>query len=143
MLRHDTPELVWDEEFIARDNAVTALAGMVVCVRDPQKVSLRYARFTGSELIKSRDNFTVNLDRGRLCFVSEQQCRDLIPELRIPEPPFMAAVILESCSLSCTSSFFAKRSINHMVVSKDILRVHPEEVRGTSIIIVNEGTIWP
>jgi len=143
MLRHDTPDLVWGSELIARDNAVTALAGMIVCVKDPQEVSQRFARFARRKPVKTKEIFTVNLDRGRLCFVSAYQCRNLIPELQIPELPFMAAVILESCSLSDTRSFFTKRLIRYVSVSKDILRVDPEEAEGTSIIIVQEGVLWP
>ncbi len=49
ILRHETPDLVWQDSAIARDNALAGLAGVLVCTDDPAEAAARHARFTGRE----------------------------------------------------------------------------------------------
>ena len=65
MLRQETPDLVWQEHLLARDNGIAALGGVLLCVDDPVAVSHRFSGFTGRGAPGGEDKRVIGLDRGR------------------------------------------------------------------------------
>ena len=82
ILRHETPDVVWQPSMIPRHNGVSGLSGVVICTDDPSEAADRYARFTGRGL----DGAGVALDRGRLDFVDPAGLSRIVPAARPPRP---------------------------------------------------------
>ena len=102
ILRQETPDLVWREDLIARENGLSALQGILIAVFDPENAVDRFSRFTGKIANGKNGHFNIDLDRGQISIVSEKKCLELLPQIEIPALPYMAAVILESENLSKT-----------------------------------------
>ena len=143
ILRQETPELVWREDLIARENGVSALQGILIAVFDPENAVDRFSRFTGKVANGTNGHFNIDLDRGQISIVSKKKCLELLPQIEIPALPYMAAVILESENLSKTKSFFDKEAINYTQLSDGIIRINQSDAMGATIIIVARGEQWP
>lgn len=143
ILKQETPDLVWQDHLIARDNHLIALAGILLCVADPAEAASRFARFTGRDVVGGSDYCTIDLDRGRLGFASAEAFAKIMPEVEIPDLPYMAAVALESANLADTHEFFIQRGVRCISGTERTLRVDPAEAQGSALVIIAEGEIWP
>lgn len=78
-------------------NRAHRLTDVLLCVDDPCQASTRFGRFVGRAAGPAGDGaFQLDLDRGRLSFVTPQRLRELLPEIEIPTTPFMAAIALNT-----------------------------------------------
>ena len=144
MLRQETPDLVWQDHLLARDNGVVALAGMLLCVDDPASASDRFARFTGREATGAGDYRIIDLDRGRLGFASADRCRTLVPGITVPTTPFMAAVALQAEDPVKIKTRCADRGIELLDdVGDGTVRIDPSAAMGAAMVIGGPDTTWP
>jgi hypothetical protein len=143
MLTQNTPALVWQDHLIARDNAVSALTGVLLCVADPTEAATRYARFAGKSATGDRHYMTIDLDRGRLGFATRRRAQELLPGLVIPSLPFMAAVGLASADIDATRAFMAARDVVLLDEGADWLCIDPSEAAGGALMIRARGDAWP
>jgi hypothetical protein len=143
MLTQNTPDKVWQDRFIARDNGVSALTGMLLCVADPAEAATRFASFAGKSASGDRHYMTVELDRGRLGFATRRRAQEMLPGLVVPSLPFMAAVGLSSADIRATRDFMDARGILMMDEGDDWLCVDPDEAAGAVMMIRAEGDAWP
>ena len=144
MLRQETPDLVWQDHLLARDNGITTLGGVMLCVDDPVAASDRFSRFTGCAA-RGRDDYRViDLDRGRLGFATEDKCRALVPGLIIPTTPFMAAVALQADDPGVIKSLCAARGIRLLDDAGDgTVRIDPAAAAGATMIVFGPDDAWP
>ncbi|MAS81889.1 MAG: hypothetical protein CMF45_04305 [Legionellales bacterium] len=143
MLRQETPDLVWHENIIARDNGIIELGGVILCVDNVEEAASRFSRFIGRDVEGTSDYRSLSLDRGRLGFATVKELRERLPGLKVPTTPFMATVCLKSVDLVKTRSFLAKADIITSGLSDHAFLVSPEDACGASIIIYDEDDIWP
>lgn len=143
ILRQETPDLVWQDHLIARDNGVSALAGVLMCVADPVAVSGRYARFTGRETAGGDEYQIIDLDRGRLAFATPQKCAELLPGISIPGTPFMAAVALQADDLAVLRGRCEAAGIRQLSSDDGIIRIDPGEAQGAALVVFGPKGIWP
>ena len=143
MLRQETPDLVWQDRLLARDNGVDALAGVLLCVDDPGAVAARHARFTGRPAAGGGDYRIIDLDRGRLGFASPDRCRALLPGAAIPATPFIAAVALRSRDLDRFRRLCGDRAVRLLESDDGTVRVDPSEAAGAALVVVGAGGVWP
>jgi hypothetical protein len=143
ILRQETPDLVWQDHLLARDNAVDGLAGALLCVDDPAAVSERYARFTGRSAAGSGEYRTIDLDRGRLAFAAPDRCRALLPGVAIPATPFIAAIALRCRDLEALRRLCAERSIRLLPSDDGTVRVAPSEAVGAALVVFGPAGAWP
>ncbi len=142
MLRQETPELAWQDRFVTRDNHLTVLTGVLLCVDDPQGIAVRYGSFTGRQAVGDGDYLIIGLDRGRLGFATPQRCRALLPGSDIPARPFMAAIGLQSNDLGATAEYLAANGIDTQT-RDGMLYVAAEDTLGGGLVIHPEGAEWP
>ncbi len=138
-LRHETPDLVWQPSMVARENAVSGLAGVLVCVADPAEAAARYARYTGRE----SDGPGIALDRGRLDFVAPAGLARLIPGARPPDLPFIAAAVLESVDLGATRRHVEAAGAPVQPLPGGAIAIPPEFAMGAWLAVRAAGTVWP
>jgi hypothetical protein len=143
MLTQNTPDLVWQDRFLARENGVTGLGGVLLCVADPQEAATRYARFAGKSAVGDRHYMSVELDRGRLGFATRRRAQEFMPGVAIPALPFMAAVGLQAADPDRTRRFFEGRSIVPMDEGADWLCVDPVDAGGGALMIRAGAEAWP
>ena len=139
ILRHETPDVVWQPSLIPRDNGVSALSGVVICTEEPAEVAGRYARFTGRGL----DGAGVALDRGRLDFVDPAGLARIIPAARPPALPFIAAVVLESADVAATRRVFETAGVPVDTLPDGAIAVAPEFAMGAWMVVKPTGLVWP
>lgn len=144
MLRQETPDLVWQEHLLARDNGVAALAGVLLCVDNPAAASDRFARFTGRPVKGGDDYRVIDLDRGRLAFASPPACQSLLPGLPIPATPFIAAVALEADDPAVIGQLCATNQIELLADMGDgTVRINPSAAAGAAVVVFGAGAVWP
>ena len=81
LLRHRTPELLWQPRRLAHANAVVSLEGALVRVADPDEAAARFARFTGARVERRGERRVLALGRGALCFVASGALGEVAPAL--------------------------------------------------------------
>jgi hypothetical protein len=143
MLRQETPDLVWQDHIIARDNGIIALGGIVLCVDDVDEVSSRFSRFTGKGIDGDGDYQSLSLDRGRLGFASRAALARYLPGIEAPTTPFMAAVCLQSGELKKTQQFLSEAGVSTSPLSDHASLISPIDAAGAAIIIFDENDVWP
>lgn len=144
MLRQETPDLVWQDHLLARDNGIAALSGVLLCVDDPIEASDRFARFTGRAAQGHAGYRVIDLDRGRLGFATVKTCEALAPGLPIPVTPFIAAVALQAENPGVIKELCAARHIKLLDDAGDgTVRIHPEAAAGAALVVFGPGTSWP
>jgi Glyoxalase-like domain len=139
LLTHHTPEIVWQERFIATDNHIDALTDLLICVADPAEAAARYARFTDRPASAVPGGFTIPLDRGRILLVDPMRTAALLPNQPIPAPPFIAAIGLQSTEIAATRRFLEARGIALDTSPTGALMVPAAEALGATLLIKNRG----
>ncbi|MDE0059058.1 MAG: VOC family protein [Defluviicoccus sp.] len=139
ILRHETPDLVWQDSTIARDNAIAGLAGVLICTDDPAEAAARHARFTGREAAGA----TVALDRGRLDFVDPGGLARILPGARPPSLPFIAAAVLESADIAATRRFVESAGVPVAELAGGAIAIPPESAMGAWLVARAAGAAWP
>lgn len=139
ILRHETPDIVWQPSTIPRGNGVSGLSGVVICTDDPAEAAERYARFTG----RGRAGARIALDRGSLDFVTPAELARAIPAARPPGLPFIAVAVLESADIAATRRFFEAAGVPVETLSDGAIAIAPEIAMGAWMVLHAAGTDWP
>jgi hypothetical protein len=135
MLTQDTPDAVWLESLIARDNAINALTGVIVCTSDPDEAAARFAEFTGRLPDQGEWGIGLALDRGDISFLSPGQLRELIPAVRVPSDPFIAAAVMRSRNLAATMSFYRNNGVKFSTPKDDLVVIDATDAVGAYLLI--------
>lgn len=146
-LTHHTPDLVWRPRFMAADNAVSGLSGVVIAVDDVADAARRYGDFTGRAPVSGGDNAVIALDRGSLILAGPENCRALVPGMELPAMPFIAAVMLESSDMAATGEYLKGRGVDVRALDPGAgpgaLLVPAAHALGASLVIHPAGWPWP
>lgn len=124
-LTHLTPAHVWQDRFIARDNAIIGLAELVYSVPDPEASAARLATFTGRAPSATEGGMEIILDRGKLRFVAADS--------------FGVAVGLVSHDLAKTRDYLLGHDIPLAEHGAGRLVVAPADALGTALVITPAG----
>lgn len=142
-LTHHTPDKVWQRRFMAEDNAVIGLTGVLMCVEDVEEAARRFGRFTGRSAEVADDAGVIALDRGRLIFVSPERCRALVSGIDIPAMPYIAMVMLASRDVSVTRSFLEGHGVHMHALGAEAVLVPAAEAMGATLAIHGPDGFWP
>ena len=88
-LTHRTENMVWQPRWLSHPNGALGLASVLIVVADLDEAAERFARFTGRTARPSSHGQSIDLDRGRVDFVTAEACTGMLPELPIPALPFI------------------------------------------------------
>lgn len=99
--QHHTPQLLWQERWLDHPNGVRALAGVLVCVKDPEEAAQRYARFTGRPWRAESAEWRLDTARGRLNFFDADACRKRFG-VEAPALPWIAGYVLTTPDIAKT-----------------------------------------
>ncbi|MBI3453130.1 MAG: VOC family protein, partial [Rhodospirillales bacterium] len=73
-VEHRTPELLWQERWLAHANRAVGLDAAILCVANPAAVAARYARFTGLPTEKHDGAWRLATAHGALLFLDPDDC---------------------------------------------------------------------
>ncbi|MEQ8506835.1 MAG: VOC family protein [Rhodospirillales bacterium] len=111
LLTHHTPEHMWQDRYIARDNGLDALVEVVICSDDPAATMARFGNLTRTLPGRGEEGGRLDLTRGRVRAVTAEGLAALIPGAKAPVLPFVAAIGFRSRDIAVTRAFFAGRGV--------------------------------
>jgi hypothetical protein len=120
--RHHTPQLVWQERWIAHPNLAAALKGVVICTPDPADTAQRYARYTGLPAHLTGRVWRLDTARGCLFIVDPATLRHRL-DLEPPSLPWIAGHILESDDMDATGEYLRRQEAGAQVLGNQRLLV--------------------
>jgi hypothetical protein len=94
LIRHMTPELLWQPGLLDHRNHAVSLDEAILAVADPAEVAARFARLTGGGASAVDGGVLVALPQGRLRIVTAEFAIKAIPGLVVPCLPFIAGLVI-------------------------------------------------
>jgi len=123
LIRHMTPEALWQDRFLSHANHATALTEAVLVVEEPARTAAWFARLAGQPLVPDPvDGYALPLPRGRLRIVPRRASDAL---LGVPEPPtlpWIAGLTLTTAdTMAALRRLLAERSVPHQIRGEVVL----------------------
>jgi hypothetical protein len=134
MLTNHTPELLWTPGSAVHDNRVDALTQLLVCVRDPVEAVLRYGRFCGRGVSGDEQIAIVALERGDILLVSASRAVSMLPDLTLPDLPYIAGIALRSADLEATRRVLTREAIKTPFATDELICVGPVDALGAYLL---------
>jgi Glyoxalase-like domain len=128
ILTHHTEDAVWQRRWLAHPNGARALASVVIAVPDVAGAAARFARFTGRHATPTRSGHVIALDRGRVEVVTRAAFEAALPEVAIPDLPFIGAYGIVVASLDATDAIFARAGLRTRRAGHCLVASFPEEL---------------
>src|SRR5262249_2532177 len=128
ILTQHTEDAVWQRRWLAHPNGARALTSVVIVVADVEEAAARFARFTGRRAISTRSGQMIALDRGRVELVTRTAFETALPEIAIPDLPFIGAYGIVVASLDATDAIFARAGLRTRRVGDCLVAPFPEEL---------------
>jgi catechol 2,3-dioxygenase-like lactoylglutathione lyase family enzyme len=92
LIRHLTPELLWQPALLDHPNRAVALEEVTLVVADPAASAKRFARLVGVAATPATDGLVLTLPRGCVRFTSGEP----FPGVTAPALPFIAGVTIRT-----------------------------------------------
>lgn len=97
LIRHLTPEAIWQDRFLNHPNRAVALDSVLLTTADPAATAARLSRLSGRPAIPDpAGGFALPLDHGQVRVLAPPALATLLPGLPIPCLPFMAAITVRT-----------------------------------------------
>jgi len=94
LIRHLTPELLWQPGLLDHPNNALSLDETILAVADPSEVAGRLGRLVGRDPVPAEDGFVLPLGAGRLGIHTEAGAAWRLPGLAVPCLPFIAGLVI-------------------------------------------------
>jgi 4-hydroxyphenylpyruvate dioxygenase-like putative hemolysin len=97
LLRHLTPELIWQERFLTHPNHVVALDTVVMAAAEPAVLAARLSRVAGVAVQPDpAGGYVLMLAQGHVRILPPEAMQAVFPGAAIPEPPCVAGIVLRT-----------------------------------------------
>jgi len=133
MLRHETPELVWQPRYLSHPNSATGLAETTVAVPDLDEAAARYQRYLGAASQSGPGWRRFALDHGALRLVAADVLPALLPGVQPPCLPFPAAATITVASLATAMAHWRAHGVAFEPCPEGA-RIAPDAAGGTTLI---------
>jgi hypothetical protein len=139
VLKHHTPDIVWQTRWTQHPNAIVALAGVLISVDDPETAAARFGRFVGCKPERRDNRYVLPLARGGCAFATPVDIGTFLPgsQSHGGQPPRIVASSLASRDHGCTAEHFAKGDIPRLGSAGSTYRM-PDTIGGF-VSVVSEG----
>ncbi len=136
LIRHLTPEAIWQERFLAHPNHAVALDEVVIAVEQPAEAAARFSRLAGRPVIADPvGGFALPLPHGTVRLLPPDALGSVFPGAVIPSLPFIAGIAVRTDDLDATARLLAERGIPHERLAGDVL-VGADQGAGAAIRFV-------
>ncbi|CAM5761663.1 VOC family protein [Bosea minatitlanensis] len=140
-VRHETPELLWQERWLGHPNGVTGLQEVVYAAADLPASVERLSRYVGVEPQPGTIGMALPLARGRLSVLPAGQAAALFAPL--PGAPCTAGYVLGTDDLDALVQFLKARSVALSGQGAGWLAVAGGEALGSHIYFAEPGAKLP
>ncbi len=97
LIRHLTPEALWQEHFLHHPNHATALEEVVLVVAEPAATAVHLPRLAGRPVVPdAAGGYALELPRGRVRMLPPGSLGAVCPDVAAPELPWIAGVTLST-----------------------------------------------
>ncbi len=97
LIRHLTPEAIWQERFMVHPNRAVALEAMVLAVANPAETAARLSRLAGRPVTPDpAGGFALALSRGLVRVLDPEALGGVLPGVLPPALPFMAGIVVRT-----------------------------------------------
>jgi hypothetical protein len=143
MLTNHTPELLWMPGSMAHENRVDALTELLICVRDLAEAASRYGRFVGRTVDSEGGCAVIALERGHIVLVDASRAAAILPDLTLPDVPYVAGMALRTTDLVETRRVLTRNSVRPLVATDQLICVGPADALGAYILFHAESVDAP
>jgi len=97
LIRHLTPEAIWQERFTTHPNRAVSLEAAILAVANPADTAARLSRLAGRPVIPDpAGGFALELARGIVRILPPDALPAVLPGLAPPTLPFMAGLVVRT-----------------------------------------------
>ncbi len=134
-LAHHTPEHLWQPRYLAKDNALAELSGVIFATSSPAQSASRMAQYTDRPAQPVDRGSRIELNRGTLEFMTPKTIEQCFAGLLPPALPSVAALRFCSNDLDKSRSYFKRREITLLRDQPDQIIIHPSQALGVALIV--------
>ncbi len=133
LIRHLTPEAIWQPRFLDHANHAVALEEVVVAVENPAESAARFSVLAGRHAVANgAAGYTLQFERSRLRLLPAEALRAELPEVAIASLPLIAAIAIRTDDCA-TAVRRLVQGIAHRQIPGGMV-VAPEAAGGAAII---------
>ncbi len=97
LIRHLTPDVLWQERFVRHGNSAVALDEVILAVPTPATTAAWFSVLAGRRMAPdSAGGFSLDLPRGRVRVLAPEGLATAMPGLSGPSPPCIAGLTLRT-----------------------------------------------
>jgi len=97
LLRHLTPELVWQKRFLRHPNHAVALEAVVIVADPPANLAARLSRAAGVPVVPDPvGGYALRLAQGQVRVLPPDALASVFPDVAIPSLPFVAGIVVRT-----------------------------------------------
>jgi hypothetical protein len=130
LIRHESPEALWQERFLHHPNHAVALEDVVLAVADPAATAARMSRLAGRPVVPdAAGGYALDLARGRVRMLPAGALGAVFGDAAVPALPWIAGVTLATDD--------ANAALRHGLEERAI----PFRMRGDALL-TQAGGVW-
>ena len=123
LIRHLTPEAIWQERFLTHPNGAVGLKEVVLAVTNPADTAARLSRLAGRSVVPDPvGGFSLELSSGRVRMVPQDGLETIFPGMVVPCLPFIAGLALHTVDgNSAATRWFESHGVEYKVIPGALL----------------------
>ena len=135
LIRHLTPEAIWQEGFLHHANRAVALESVVMAVASPAATSMRLSVLAGLPVVPDPlGGYALPLPRGMVRMLPPEALGSVFPGAEVPALPFIAGLVLRTGDGNLAARrLLAERGVPHADLPAGLL-VGAEATGGASLL---------
>jgi hypothetical protein len=103
LIRHLTPEAIWQERFMVHANRAVGLDAVIMAVPDPAETAARFSKLAGMPVLPDpAGGYMLDLSRGRVRILTAEALGAVLPGVVPPVLPFMAGMVVRTDDAAAT-----------------------------------------
>lgn len=136
LIRHLTPEAIWQERFLTHPNRATALEAVILAVENPAESAARFSRLAGLPVTPDpAGGFALALPRGLVRLLPAGALGAVLPGVAIPSLPFIAGIAIGTDDgTAAMRALCAARGIDARDTEAGLL-IPPAESGGAALLL--------
>ena len=136
LIRHLTPEAIWQDRFMVHPNHAVALAEIVLAVEHPAEAAARFSLLAGRPVVPDLEGgFQLDLPRGKVRILPPEAVAQVFPAIPIPCLPFIAGITVRTDDAThAASALLTKHGVPHRNVPNGRL-IDPTATGGVALLL--------
>lgn len=143
ILAHRTEDTVWQPRWLNHPNGAQGLVDVVVVSADPAEAAERFTRFTGHPAKSTMHGQAIALDRGQVQLFSRGAFEAMLPEISIPQLPFLGAYAVRVQSLAATEALLQREGMAMRRIGQSLVVPFPADAGLGAWLFVENGRDLP